>query len=73
MELIGKLLAVKLSRTIPPMIQYHILGTNPKLSESNRRYIKIRFGLKRILKLGTKITEIRITKRKATKEGIFMD
>lgn len=73
MEFTGKLLEVKLSNTIPPMIQYHILETNPKLNDSSRIYIKIKFGLKRIFKLGTKITEIRITKRKATKEGIFMD
>lgn len=72
MELIGKLLAVKLSKKTPPITQYQILGTNPKLNENSRTYIKMRLGRKKILKLGIKIIEIKITKIKAKKEGIFM-
>jgi hypothetical protein len=71
-ELIGNTFEVKLSKKTPPITQYQRLGTKPKLKEKSKTYIKIRLGLNRILKLGIKTIEIKITKAKTKKEGIFI-
>lgn len=46
MELMGELLAIKLSKTTPPIIQYQILFINPRLKAKSKIYIKIKLGRK---------------------------
>lgn len=66
-ELIGKLLDEKLSKTIPPIIQNQIVFKKPNLNEKIKTKIKIKFGLKKIFKLGKNIIVKRITNKKVKK------
>lgn len=67
--LIGKLMAFKLSKIMPPATQNQILLAKPILRYNEIKKIKIKLGLKYMLILGSKIKVSKIAK---TKKRMFL-
>ena len=73
-ELTGALNEIKLSKIIPPMIQYQMLFLKPTINEHKMIKAKIKFGLKKTGKYGmTNIVKTSVKIKKTMMDHDVLD